>query len=159
MPAEEVGFQRVVVGDARHAVELALIGHRVDGFRRCEGGDEMDLVLEDQILGDFGRSVRIGLAVLDDKLQRMDGAIDFNRIVERFPGVVEGVRHLLIEQRQWTGLGGDQADLDGLRYGEGWPRDRGDRCAGGETFEHHAAQDARQALGHRVPPDRRFFRH
>ena len=119
----------------------------------------MDLVLEDQILGDFGRSVWIGLAVLDDKLERMDGTVDFNRIVERFPGVVEGVRHLLIEQRQWTRLGRDQADLDGLRHGEGWPRDRGDRCAGGETFEHRAAQDARQALGHRVSPGSAIFRH
>ena len=115
MPAEEIGFQRIVVGDARHAIEFALIGDRIDSFRRCEGSHNMDLALEDQILGDFSRSVRIRLAVLDHKLERMNGAIDFNGIVEHFPGLVEGVRHLLIEQRQGTRLGSDQADLDGLR--------------------------------------------
>jgi hypothetical protein len=45
----------------------------------------------------------------------MDGAVEFNGIVERFPGVVEGVRHLFIEQRQWTRLGATKPHVDGLR--------------------------------------------
>src|ERR1700760_4929499 len=105
MAAEKIGFRRIVVGDARHSVKLALIGDRIDGFGRGESGNEMHLVLKDQILRDLSRSVWVRLTILDDKLKRMRGAIDFDRIVERFLGVVEGVSHLLVEQRQWTRLG------------------------------------------------------
>ena len=59
LAAEEIGLQRVVVDDARHAIELALVGDRIDSLRRREGGDDMDLVLENQLLCDF--EARFGL--------------------------------------------------------------------------------------------------
>ena len=68
MPAEEVGLERVVVGDAWHAIELALIGDRIDRLRRGERGDEMDLIFENEVLGDLCGTVRVGMAILDDEL-------------------------------------------------------------------------------------------
>ena len=152
--AEEVGFQGVVVGDAGGAVELTLIGDRIDGFGGGEGGDQVDLVLQDQVLRDFGGSVRVRLAVLDDEFQRMDGAVDLDVVAEGFTRVVERVGHFLVEQGQGTCLGGDQTDLDGFRHGEGRSRDGCDRGARGKLLQDRAAPDA---FGHCVSPERRIL--
>ena len=141
MPPEEKGFQRVVGADARHAVELALVRDRIDGFRRGEGSDEMHLVLEDQILRDLGGAVRIGLAVLDDEFQRVDGAVDLDRIVQRLPDVVERPGHLLVEQRQRTRLRRNKTDLDGLWHAECGSSDRHSGGAGGQLPENRTTRN------------------
>ena len=74
--AEEIGLQRRVVGQAGHAGEFRLVGDRIDSFRRGAGGDDVDLFLQDQVLGDFRGAVRIGLAVAQHDFQRMRRAAD-----------------------------------------------------------------------------------
>jgi hypothetical protein len=131
MPAEEIGFQWIVGADARHAIDFTLIRDRIDGFRCGEGGYEMHLVLEDQILRDLGGAVWIGLAVLDDEFQGVDGAVDLDRIVQRLPAVVERPGHFLVEQRQRTRLRGNKTDFDGRWHAECRSSDRHSGGAGG----------------------------
>ena len=76
MPAEEKGIDRVIVADARHSVEFALIRYRIDRLGRSKCRDDLNLIPEDQLLCDFGSAVRIRLAVLDDELNGMDGPVD-----------------------------------------------------------------------------------
>ena len=65
---EEIGLPGAIGGDARHLVDLGLIGHRIDGVRRRGGDDDIDLVAKNQISRHFGGAVRVGLAVLRDDL-------------------------------------------------------------------------------------------
>src|ERR1700683_1456996 len=136
MPAEEIGFQRIVGADARHTIDFTLVRDRINGFRRSEGRYQMHLVLEDQILRHLRSTVWIGLAVLDDEFQRVDGAVDLDRIVQRLSAVVECPGHLLVEQCQWTGLWGNKTDLNGRRYAQCRSSDRHSGGAGGQLPGH-----------------------
>jgi hypothetical protein len=60
-----------------------LIRDRVAGLRRRKGGDDIGLVLEDQLLRDLGGTVGVRLAVLDQDLIRMGGTADRDIAAER----------------------------------------------------------------------------
>ena len=84
LTADEPGLPRRDGGDARHLLDLALGRDRVRGLgRRCDQ-HQIDLVLDDQILRDFGGAVRIGLAVLHDDLDRHGGVADLDAGLGRF---------------------------------------------------------------------------
>jgi len=71
-------------GDAGHFLDLALGRDRVRGLRRRGDQHQIDLVLDDQILCDFGGAVRIGLTVLHDDLDRHGGIADLDASLRRF---------------------------------------------------------------------------
>ena len=98
MPAEEIGFQRIVGADAWHTIDFTLVRDGINSFRCGKGRYEMHLVFEDQILRRLRGAVWIGLAVFDDEFQRVNGAVDLDRIVQHLPAVVECPGHLLVEQ-------------------------------------------------------------
>ena len=69
--AEEVGLPRAIGGDARHLVDFGLVGDRIGGVGRIGGDDEIDLVAQDQLGGDFRGARAARLAVLADDLHRI----------------------------------------------------------------------------------------
>ena len=79
---EEPRLPRRDSRDARHAVELALIRHRIRRFRRRRHEHQVDFVFQDQVRGDFTGAIRAGLTVLDDDLHRMCLAADGQTAVE-----------------------------------------------------------------------------
>src|SRR5262249_27071757 len=64
--AKEIGLPRAVGGDARHLVDLGLVGYWIGGVGRGRGDDEVDLVAEDEFGGDLGGAAAARLAVLAD---------------------------------------------------------------------------------------------
>ena len=81
---EEVGLPRAKRGDAGDLVDLRLIGDRVGGLRRVAGAEQVHLVREDQLARDFGGTVGVRLAVLDDDLDIEALAAGLNRAADRF---------------------------------------------------------------------------
>src|SRR5271166_6931409 len=69
---EEIRLPWAIRGDARHLVDLGLIGDRIGGVRRGRSHNEIDLVTQDQ----FGRDLRgpraARLAVLADDFDLVD---------------------------------------------------------------------------------------
>jgi hypothetical protein len=51
VPAEEIRLPWAIRADARHLVDLGLIGDRISGVRRGRSHNEIDFVAQDQ----FGR--------------------------------------------------------------------------------------------------------
>ena len=61
---DEIGLPGRHRRDAGNLLQLALGRHRIVGLRRRTDENEPDVVAGDQFLGDFGGTIRIGLAVL-----------------------------------------------------------------------------------------------
>ena len=57
------------VGEEGHAVDLALVRHRVDGVRVGRREDHVDPVVEDQVAGHLGGTVGPRLAIDDLELE------------------------------------------------------------------------------------------
>src|SRR6202030_2650287 len=83
LTADEIRLPRAHGGDAGHLLDLALRRHWVGGFRSRSGEHEVDLVADDQLLGNFGRAVWIRLAVLDDDLHRIGRVADLDPVFHR----------------------------------------------------------------------------
>ena len=112
--AEEVRLPRAVVGDAGHLQSFRLVGDRVHRVRRGGDLDDVDAVVGDEVAGDGGGAVRVGLGVLDDDVDRVDLA------VTALDAVLGGSLPLLhqplvglAEGGEVAGQRADEADLDG----------------------------------------------
>jgi hypothetical protein len=130
LAAEEVRLERRIVGDARHAVELALVRNGIDRLGRRVDGDQVDLVLQDELARHVGRTVGVGLAVADQDLVRVLGPVQIDRRSDLLLDLSEHERHVLGEERERTGGGLHEPDLDRARRGERYARCR-DRESGG----------------------------
>jgi hypothetical protein len=110
---EEPGLPGGDAGDAGDAVGLALVGHRVGRLRG--GGDQhqVDLVGVDQVAGDRGGPVGVGLAVLGDDLDRVALAADGQAALQGLAHPAEDEVVGLAEAGQGPGPGRDVADLEG----------------------------------------------
>ena len=122
LAAVEVGLDWRVVGDAGRAVDLGLIRDRVDGRRGREGGDDVDPGVQEEVLGDLRGPVGVGLAVPQDDLEGMVRPVDLEVAARRRLHLGEHERQVLGEEGKLAGLRGDEADLEGLRHGEGRPQ-------------------------------------
>jgi len=113
LAAEEPGLPGGDAGDAGDAVGLALVGHRVGRLRG--GGDQhqVDLVGVDQVAGDRGGPVGVGLAVLGDDLDRVALAADGQAALQGLAHPAEDEVVGLAEAGQGPGPGRDVADLEG----------------------------------------------
>jgi hypothetical protein len=155
LAAEEPRLPGGDAGDAGDAVGLALVGHWVG--RLWGGGDQhqVDLVGVDEVAGDGGGPVGVGLAVLGDDLHRVGGAADHQAALQGLAHPPEDEVVGLAEAGQGAGPGGDVADLEGpggvgarlrlLAAGQG----RGSREPG--ELHEPAAIDA-TATAHERPP-------
>ena len=135
--ADEPGLPRGLGRDARHLLDLALGADGIGGLRRRGHEHQVDLVTNDQLLGDLGGTVRVRLAVLDDHLDRTGRAAHpqaaFHRLAELPEHEVVG----LGERGQRTGLRADVAELDrpglGMHGGSEHGSDGERRAGGGEV--------------------------
>jgi hypothetical protein len=114
---EEIGLPRAIGGDAGHLVDFRLVGDRVGGVGRCRGDDEVDLVAEDQIVGDFRSAVAARLAVLADDLHRISLAAADKARSENAAHSLEDEIVGLAEARQRPRARADMADLDDAALG------------------------------------------
>ena len=69
--SEEEVFPGIIRGDAGNAGKLALIRDRDDGVAGRRGDHDVDLVVIDELRGDFRRAVGVRLAVAIDDLDRV----------------------------------------------------------------------------------------
>ena len=115
-----VGFPRIVGGDAGHLVQFGDVGDRVAVDRPARRGDDVDLVLEDQLVGDLGRAAFVGLAVLGDDLDLVRLAADLDA-GSKACGCRQGPILRFGEARHRTGHRADMADPDDI---VGRPEDR-----------------------------------
>ena len=95
---------------------------------------QVDLVADDQLLGDLGGAVGVRLAVLEQHLDRARGVADLEAALHRLAELPEHEVVGLRERRQRPGLRADVAELDrpGLGvHGRREHRARGERRAGG----------------------------
>jgi hypothetical protein len=111
--AEEIRLPRRVGGDARHLVDLAGVGDRVHGVRRMCDHHQVDLAGVDQFVRHFGGAVGIGLAVLDDDLDRVGLVADLDAVGDRLLELAQHEAVRLGEDRERTGRRRHQSDLDG----------------------------------------------
>ena len=68
-----------------HCVETG-----IGGLRRRGDQHQVDLVVDDQLLGDLGGAVRVGLRVLDDDLDGVVGAADVEAVLHAARGTGRG---------------------------------------------------------------------
>src|SRR5690606_37772720 len=102
-------------GDVRDAVGLALVGHRVGGVRGGRAEDHVHLVAVDQLTGDLGGPVGVGLGVLDDDLDPALPAARGEAVPQRFGDLLD---HEVVgagEAGQRAGLRADVTDLEYVR--------------------------------------------
>ena len=130
LATEEMRLPGRVVGDAGHTIEFGLAGNRIGGVRRRGGGDDVDLVGQDQLLCHGRRAVGVGLTVLDDEFNRVLRPIDHDPIADSRLELFENEAIRFGEDRQWTGLRCDKTDPDGLRFGDGRHRKAADGSQG-----------------------------
>ncbi len=107
-----VRFPRIVRGDARHFVEFRHVGGRIAVDRARRRGEDVDLVLEDEFVGEFRRPALVGLAVLGDKFDLVGFTADLKSRLQRLADTVERPVLRLGETGHWSGLRADVADLD-----------------------------------------------
>ncbi len=100
-----------VGGNARHLVDLALVGHRVHRVAGRGADHQIDLVLEDQLGRDLGGAVRVGLGVPGQDLDRIGPPADLDAAADRSPGIGEHKPVGLTERCQRPGLRADETDL------------------------------------------------
>ena len=91
--------------------------NRIGGLGRRADQHEIDLVLNDQVLGDFGGAVRIGLAVTYDDFDGMGLAADFEAVLQSAVDTAEYIGIGVREAGQRSRLRADIADLDRARRG------------------------------------------
>jgi hypothetical protein len=89
------------------------VAHRVGRLRGRGDQHQVDLVGVDQVAGDRGGPVGVGLAVLGEDLHRVGGAADVQAALQRLAHAPEDEVVGLAEAGQGTGLGRDVADLEG----------------------------------------------
>ena len=111
--AEVVGLPRAVVGDAGDAERLGLVGDRVDRVGRRGDHHDVDAVVGDEVAGDRGRAVRVGLRVLHDELDRVRLPVAaLEAVLDGGLPLLDAERVGLAERRQRAGERRDEADLD-----------------------------------------------
>jgi hypothetical protein len=81
-----------------------LVGDRIDGFRRCKAGHQIDLVAQDQVLCDLGGPVRVGLAVTQYDLKRISRTADRDFVLGRLFDLFDRPWNLLGEDRERSRL-------------------------------------------------------
>ncbi|MCY1273851.1 hypothetical protein D9M70_224650 [compost metagenome] len=111
---EEPGLPGRHGGDAGDFVDLALVRHRVGGFRGGRHQHQVDAIGKDQFVGHFGGTVGVGLAVLDDHLQAAALAAHGNAVLQHRRQALDDVGVRGGKGRQRPGLGADVADADDL---------------------------------------------
>src|SRR5205085_2271061 len=84
-----IGFPWIVGGDAGHLVEFGGVGNGIAIDRAAGGGDDIDLVLQDKVVGDLRGATLVGLAVLGDDLDLVGLAADFQPLLKIFANVRE----------------------------------------------------------------------
>jgi hypothetical protein len=114
LTADEVGLPRRQGRDARYLLDLALGRNRVGCLRRRRHEHEIDFVGYDQLLGNFRRAVRVGLAILDRDLDRQSGATDFDAALHCIEEIGNDEIISFAECRERPGLRADIADLEGI---------------------------------------------
>ena len=111
--ADEPGLPGRYSRDAGHFLGFAGGRDRVGGLGRRGDEDEIDLVVDDEFLGDLGCAVRVGLAVLDHDLvveaHLLGGLEEVDR--DECVGLAEGGER--------SGLRADVAQFDLLGLGDG----------------------------------------
>ena len=108
-----VGLERTVVGHARRAQRLRLVGHRVHGVRRGGHHHDVDAVVGDEVAGHRGGAVGVGLRVLDDDLDGMRLAVAaLDAALDGGVPLVDAELVGLAERGQRAGQRRDEADLD-----------------------------------------------
>ena len=112
LAAKEIRLPRRIGGNAGHFIDLALIGHWVDGVRRMRGHHEVNLAGEDQLIRNFGGAIGIGLTVLNDNVNRMGLAANLYACADSFLEFREDEGVGLRKNREWSCRRGHQADLD-----------------------------------------------
>ena len=114
LAAEEPGLPRIVRGDAGHAGEFALVGHRIGRVGRRRGDHDVDLVVVDELRRHFRRAVRIRLAVPVEDLDGMFLAGDHDAVAQNLAHALGHPFRRLAECGDRAGFRRDHADLDGL---------------------------------------------
>ena len=114
--------------ERRQLVALDRLHQRVADLGQQHAGEDVDLVLLDQlpVLGLGGG--RVALGVLFDQLQLAPGHLAARDLHPNF----EAVEHVLAGLREDAGQRGQEADLDGIGR-----RGRGDHGRGGRKDEGH----------------------
>src|SRR5262249_21511014 len=138
--AEEIRLPRAIRGDARHLVDLGLIGDRIGGIRRGGSRDEIDLVTQDQFGCDLRSPRAARLTVLADDFDLIGLAAAFQAFRQKAPDLVEDEAVGFAEPGERTGAWTDVADLDDFRLRLG--RDRAQhrrRCQHAETARYDGA--------------------
>jgi hypothetical protein len=96
-------------------------------------------LLVDQLLGDLAGAHRVGLAVLDQDLQRVRALADVQAVLEPLPDGVEHEAVGVAEGEQRPALGAHEAELDrspvGQRFGAAAAGQQGGAGQGGELDE------------------------
>ena len=119
LAADEIGLPRRHRRDAGHLLDLALGGDRVGGLGRRGDQHQVDLVVDDQLLGDRRGAVRVGLAVLDRHLDRIGLAADFQAVLDRRQEALDDEIVGFGEGGERSGARADIAELDRLRGMDG----------------------------------------
>jgi hypothetical protein len=88
---------------------------RIGGLGRRGHRHQVDLVFDDRLLGDFGGTIGIGLAVADDDLDRIGLAADLQAASQDGLHVVEDVGIRFGESGERPGLRTHTADLERAR--------------------------------------------
>ena len=150
LAANEIGLPGRNGRDARDFLDLALRRHRIGGLGRRGHRHQVDLVADDQVLGDFGRTIGIGLAVADDDLDRVSLAADLQTVLHTVEKGLDDEIVRLAKRGERTGLRADEAELEARRSPDGRGEHSGpcrDPCSAG-AFEHCPARN--RIGGHRA---------
>jgi hypothetical protein len=129
---------------------LAGVRHRVGGLGCAAHQHQVD-PLVDQLPGDLAGAHRVGLAVLDQDLQRVGPAADLQAVLEPLPDGVDDEAVGVAEGEQRSALRGHEAELDrlpvGQRVGGGAAGQQRGAGQGGELDEPPAVHARRGGAG------------
>jgi hypothetical protein len=143
-----VGFPRIVGRDARHLIELGDVGGRIAVDRAARGGDDVHLVFQNKLAGDFRGASLVGLAVLGDDLDLVGLSADLQSGRQYLADAGERPILRFGEARHGAGFRADVADLDDEVVGA--QHSRGERRAG----RNRRGAGLQQAATGRVNQDR-----
>ena len=128
LATEEPRLPRADGRNARCFVQFTHIAHRVGGLRCAADHHQCDFVFQDQVAGNLGCAVRVGLAVLDHNLNAVF-------LTRHSDAVFEGLLHLFdgpfvgfTEQCQRSCQRRDKTDFDGVSCPQCGAGDCGSGC-------------------------------
>ncbi len=147
--------------DARRLVELALIGDRIGRLRGRSDQHQVDLAREDEVGRDLGSAVRVGLAVLDQDLDRERARPGLDAVLKRLLHLAEHEGVGFGKGRERSRLRADIAELERRCSPHGRRGQHRRGGAGGRALQNlparrcpRAGADALPRVGHGVFPPR-----